>query len=316
MKAEIYYLEQQEALVAGLADALRAKLHPALEVELHPIAFSDRRQIIDLGRRYVKLLQASLRPETGLQLGIKELDHYGYRFYIYVYHAFAYSGSGPIQLETFFPAVAIRNRMALVPVGLSRRLDWQAAVTLGSLLRPLETGGAAEVSFEDRPAVEEALARVAQTTRADLLQEIRAYAGFRRPGEIDLPTLARDMDVDMGFLEHLFRTGGLEPTFYSQLTCEIAPSKIAFDRWTKVILSVRNDSDVSLSNLQAKISGPVEILPTRIRIDVPARSIATVPISLNPTRRGEFPLEVVLVPPDEQVFSSWLPEKYLWIECD
>jgi hypothetical protein len=311
MKAEIYYLEEQEGLVAGLAENLRAKLYPGLQVELQKIAFSDRREIVDLGRRYVKLLQASIRPETGLQLGIRELDHYGYRFYIYVYHAFAYSMSGPLQLQTFFPAVAVRDRMALVPAGLARRLDWRTSEAL--VLKPFEMGGASEVSFDDRPAVEAALALISQATRADLLQEIRAY---RSPADVDQPTLARDMDVDIGFLQHLSAADGFEPAFYDQLTCEIAPSKITFDRWTKVILSVRNDSDVALSNLQAKISGPAEILPTRIRIDVPARSTASVAISLSPTRRGEFPLELVLVRPDEPVFSPRLPEKYLWVEVD
>ena len=150
MKAEIYYLEEQEDLIAGLAEDLRAKLYPALEVESHLIAFSDRREIVDLGRRYVKLLQASLRPETGLQLGIKELDHYGYRFYIYVYHAFAYSASGPLQLQAFFPAIAVRNRMALVPAGLGKMLQWGSSATLGAVLKSFETGGAeVEKNFYD-----------------------------------------------------------------------------------------------------------------------------------------------------------------------
>ncbi len=316
MKAEIYYLEEQEGLIAGLAEDLRAKLYPALEVEPHLIAFSDRREIVDLGRRYVKLLQASIRPETGLQLGIKELDHYGYRFYIYVYYAFAYSASGPLQLQAFFPAIAVRNRMALVPAGLGKILQWRSSEALGAVLKSFETGGADEVSFADRPAVERALAQVAQTTRADLLREIRAYASHRNLADIDPPTLARDMDVDVGFLRHLFGTGGFEHALYDQLVCEIAPEKIAFDRWTKMTLSVRNGSDVSLSRLEAKISGEVRIRPERLLLDVPAHSTGSVQFSLKPIDRGDLLLDVVLMLPDEEVFSSWLPEKHLWLVCD
>jgi hypothetical protein len=315
MKAEIYYLEEQEGLIAGVAEDLRAQLYPALAVEPHLIAFSDRREIVDLGRRYVKLLQASIRPETGLQLGIKELDHYGYRFYIYVYHAFAYSASGPIQLQAFFPAIAVRNRMALVPAGLGKMLQWGSSETLGAVLKSFEMGGAAEVSFADRPALKEALAQVAQTTRADLRQEIRAYTSHRNPADVDPLTLARDMDVDIDFLRQL-GAGGVEQALYDQLTCEISPEEIAFDRWTKMTLSVRNDSDVSFSQLEAKISGEVRIQPARIRLDVPARSTGSVQFALKPIDRGELLLGVVLLPPDEQVFSSWLPEKPLWLTCN
>jgi hypothetical protein len=270
-----------------------------------------------MGQRYVKLLQASIRPEKGFTLDVRALEHFGYRLYIHVYYAFSYYAFKRIDgLAGLLPAIAVRNRMALVPSGLGRELELNWNDQLASPFTPLEMGGAAEVDFSDPAAVSTALAQVAQTTRADLLQEIRAYTSRRNPADVDLPTLARDMDVEIGFLQHLSAADGFEQALYEQLICEIAPKKIAFDRWTKVILSVRNDSDVSLSNLQAKISGPVEVLPTRIRINVPARSAAAVPISLNPTRRGEFPLELVLVRPDEQVFSSWLPEKYLWLEVD
>jgi hypothetical protein len=328
MNAEIYYLDerpgyQQSSPPYGLAELvaeLQAQIYPGLNVTLRPITLQGEREAAELGRQYVKLLQASIRPDKGFTLDITVLEHSGYRFYIYVYYAFAYHANKKFQeshLRVFFPAVAVRNRMALVPAGLGKELerDWNEQLT--SPFKPLAMGGAAEVSFGDPAAVKEAVAQVAQTTRDDLLQEIRAYASHHNPADIDQSTIARDLKIDVGYLQHLFATGGIEHAFHNQLTCEIAPKKIAFDRWTKVILSVRNDSDVSLSNLQAKISGPVEILPTRIRINVPARSTASVPISLSPIRRGEFPLEIVLALPDEEAFSSWLPaQPPLWLECE
>lgn len=316
MNADIFYLDSDQRLVPSLIEGLRRHLHPALTVELHSLS-SNERQVIDMAQRYVKLLQASIQPEKGFRLDLRVLEYFGYRFYIYVYYAFAYTASKKIEdLRAFLPAVALRNRMALVPSGLGRQLELNWSEQFTSPFKPLEMGGAAEVNFSDPAAVATALAQVAQSTRADLLQEIRAYASFRNPGEISLPSLARDMDVDLGFLQQMFQTGGIERAFYNQLACEIAPNKIAFDRWTKVILSVRNGSDISLSNLQAKIAGPVEIRPARIELDVPAQSAASVPISLKPTDRGEFPLELVLVLPDEQVFSPWLPVQHLWLECD
>jgi len=270
-----------------------------------------------MAQRYVKLLQASIRPEKGFQLNLTVLEHFGYRFYLYIYYAFAYYAAKRIEgLGDLLPAVAVRNRMALVPTGLGKKLERDWNEQLASPFKPLEMGGAAEVSFRDPASVEQALAQVAETTREDLLQEIRSWASFRTAGNIDLEEVSRELGVDLGYLRHLFESHGVERAFHSQLTCALEPRKITFGRWTKVILSVRNDSDVTLSELVVKISGPVEIRPTRLQLDVPARSTQTAPVALKPSDRGEFPLEVVLALPDEQVFSPWLPVQHLWIECD
>lgn len=318
MNAEIFYLDDQEGVAAGLGEELRRQVYPGLAIQLQRLS-SNQREVIEMGRRYVKLLQASIRPERGFRLDLTALEQYGYRFYIYVYYAFAYAANKKFQeggLRVFFPAVAVRNRMALVPSGLGRELELTWNDQLTSPFKPLEMGGLSEVDFRNPPAVTEALAQVAQATRSDLLQEIRAYASYRSPGEIELPALARDMDVDIGFLQGLFKTGGIERAFYRQLTCELTPTKLAFGRWTRVTLSVRNDSEVSLSDLVVKISGPVEIRPLPLQLNVAAGSVQTVQVSIKPTDRGEFPLEVVLSLPDEQAFSAWLPVQHLWLECD
>jgi hypothetical protein len=319
MKAEVFYMENQEGLVSGLAEGLRRQLHPALPVELRKIAWSQQREVIELGQRYVKLLQASIRPEKGFQLDITVLDHYGYRFYIYVYYAFSYYANKKFQesgLRVFFPAVAVRNRMALVPTGLGKELEFSWNEQLSSPFKPLEMGGAAEVDFGDRPALDDALAQVARTARADLLQEVRAYASYQSPGELDLPAVARDLGVDLGFLNVLLKTGGIERPFYRQLTCALDRQKIELGRWTRVNLEIRNDSEVSLTELAVTISGPVEIRPARLETDLPARSSRQLPVALKPTERGEFPLEVVLALPDDRVFSGWLPVQHLWLESE
>jgi hypothetical protein len=318
MNAEIFYLDDDEALIAGLGEELRRQVYPGLEVQLRRLS-SNQREVIDMGRRYVKLLQASIRPEKGFKLDLTALEQYGYRFYIYVYYAFAYAANKKFQesgLHVFFPAVAVRNRMALVPAGLGKELELSWNDQLASPFKPLGVGGAAEVDFHDSAAVQESLAQVAQAARADLLQEIRAYASYRSPGEIELPALARDMDVDVGFLQSLFTTGELERAFYRQLTCELAPTKLAPGRWTRVTLTVRNDSEVSLAGLTVRISGPVEVRPLPLRLDVGAGSVQTAPVSIKPVDRGEFPLEVVLALPDDQAFSAWLPVQHVWLECD
>jgi len=315
MNVEIFYLDDQEDLVAGLGEELRKQVYPGLAVKLQSLS-STQLAVIDMGQRYVKLLQASIRPEKGFELSLAAFEHFGYRFYIYVYYAFAYYGAKKIErLSGLLPAVAVRNRMMLVPSGLGRDLEWAWNDQLSSPFIALEMGGAAEVDFRNRAAVDQSLAQIGRRMRADLLQEMRAYTSYRSLAEVDLTTLARDLDVDIGFAQHLLKTGAADWAFYGQLTCELDRQKIPLGRWTRVSLSIRNDSDVSLPGLIIKIAGPVEIRPTRLQADVPPRSTRKVPIALKPNESGEFPLEVVLALPDDRVFTDWLPIQHLWLEC-
>jgi len=316
MNVEIFYMDDQEDLVAGLGEELRRQVYPGLAVKLQRLS-SNQREVIAMGQRYVKLLQASIRPEKGFDLNLAAFEHFGYRFYIYVYYAFAYYAAKKIErLSGLLPAVAVRNRMMLVPSGLGRELEWAWNDQLSSPLIALEMGGAAEVDFRKREAAEQSLAQIGRRMRADLLQEMRAYASYRSLAAIDLATLAQDLDVDMGFAQHFLKTGAADWTFYRQLTCELDQRKIPLGRWTRVSLSIRNDSDVPLSGLIIKVAGPVEIRPTRLQADVPPRSTRKVPVALKPNESGEFPLEVVLALPDDRVFTDWLPIQHLWLECD
>ncbi len=317
MNAEIYVTGRSDVtLGATLAEGLRRHLHPGITVKLLELG-SGEREVIETARRYVKLLQASIRPDKGFQLNLTVLEHFGYRFYIYVYYAFSYYAAKKIEgLQDFLPAVAVHNRMALVPAGLGRALERDWSDQLSSPFQPLDMGGVAEVDFRDAAAVEGALAEVGRATRGELLADVRAWASFRVPGEVDLTALAKDLDVDLGFLHHLLKSQAGQQAVNRRLTCLLEPRKIAFGRWTRVELQIRNDSDVSLKDLQVTISGPVEIRPSRLQLDVAAGETAMLPLSLKPTDHGEYPLEVVLALPDEQVFGPWLPVEHLWIESD
>lgn len=320
MKAEVFYMADQESIVSGLRKALREHLYSGLELIEHKIAPSGGMDVIEAGRQYVKLLAAAINPETGLQLGLTYLENYGHSFYVHVYYPFFYFGKEGFrkefqenQLLTLFPALALRNRMTLVPEGLGSTLDVDGRDRL-SPFNPLEMGGVIEVNFNDPHKVAEAADRAAQAARADLIREMQAWGNYRSKDEIDLPTMASKLEVDAGFLDDLFKAH--RGTFYRQFTCDLAPHKIPFGRWTKISLSITNHSEAPVSELQVKISGPVEIRPARIQLDVPAGLTQMVPVSLKPTDRGEFPLEVVLTLPAEQAFSQWLPVQHLWLECD
>lgn len=322
MNAEIFYLESQEELIPSLQESLRAHVYPRIAITLNKIQIpSHDRDPSELGRRYVKLLQASIPPEKGLKLGVSRLVTFGYRFYIEVYYvltyaAFNYGGRtfGEHEFGYFFPAVAIRDRMVMIPAGLGERLE-RASETL-SPFNPLGMGGVEEVDFQNEAGIKAAAARVGAQVRDDFTRELRAYARYQTGKEINLPQVAGDLGVDPGFIYHALETETLESAFYQKLTCQVDSDSVSLGRWNKLTLTARNDSDHDLANLQVELSGPVRVRPTRIRVNLPAHSSTDVAVAVMPEDGGDFPVEIVFVLPDDRLFAEMLPVHHIWLRCE
>jgi hypothetical protein len=323
MNAEIFYLEEQESLVPSLKELLRTHIHPGINVTLSKIKVPSREDDpSETGRRYVKLLQASIPPEKGLKLEVSRLVTFGYHFYIEVYYMLTYAAFGyrsrrafdKHEFDCFFPAIAVRNRMVMIPEGLGKRLQrtWEAL----SPFNPLEMGGVLEVDFQDEGMLHEAVSQVGGRIRADFLRELRAYASYLSWGETSLPQIAQDLDVDLGFIQHSLKSELIEVAFYQKLTCQFDRHKLSLNRWNKVTLTIHNDSDIDLSELEVEISGPAKIRPTRIQTDVPAKSSAQVLVAVLPEDIGDFPLEIVFVLPDDKLFADWLPTHHIWLQVE
>lgn len=317
MKTEIFYLEHQKGRIEALKNTLRQHIYPALAITEYQIEWAREQDASRAGWRYVKLLQASIPPEKGINLNIHELGVFGYRFYIEVYYAFRYFARRAFQtdrLSEFFPAVAIGDRMVLIPRGLGEKLkgDDQGL----SPFNPVEMGGVIETDFDDPAELTQAADQVAGILRADLLRELRAYASYQKAADFDLARIARDLEMDAGFILHALKAEATELDFYDQLHCELDLHRVSPDSWTKVHLSVRNDSDMDLADLSIDVSGPAAIRPSRLAISVPARSTQTLPIAIKPDGRGEFPIEVTFTLPDDRVFANLLPVHHIWLQSE
>jgi hypothetical protein len=322
MDAEIFFLDGQESSVALLKELLSSHFYAGLRVTLCKFEPSSYAQDADdIGRRYAKLLLASIPPEAGLKLSLTHLEAFGHHSYIEVYYvlgypAFRYGGRRIFresEFVYFFPAVAIRNRMVLIPEGLRAQLRMAEP---GAPPNPIEMGGVLEVNFKDEPRLREAVSQAGQRLRSDFLQEVRAYASYQSLKEVNLPKLAQDLGVDLGFVEHSLKTEAIKALFYKTLTCQFDRDKIQFNRWNKLTLTIRNDSDVALSDMGVEVSGPAQIRPTHIQTQVPPHSSAQVSVAVSAEEAGDFPLEIVFVLPGDQLLTDWLPVHHLWLQCE
>jgi len=72
MEAEIFCLKNQPGNIPAIIQLLRKHVHPTINLTLHEIEMpSYMRGASEIGWRYVKLLQAAIPPERGLQLSLR-----------------------------------------------------------------------------------------------------------------------------------------------------------------------------------------------------------------------------------------------------
>jgi hypothetical protein len=313
MKAEIFHAPGQEDAELRIRNLVSSRIFPSIEVVAHPLSggpgdFETQNRMRELAERYIRLLQASIPPATRLQLGLSGDSAYGFYTYSdYHYHTSVFQdGFGRL-----LPALAIQDRMMLVPLGLSTQLT--GTYVRLSIFRPLEMGGVMEVDFNDDAQLEGAVSKVGEKLRTEMIQEFRAYASYGRRKEIDFVELAQKLGVDWRFLEDSLRERAQEMTFYSQLSCRLSLESLAAKTWTQVCLTVVNDSDIGLTRLAIEVAGPVQILPHRLEVDVPAHASKDLKVALRAREVGEFPLEIVFFLPGDQIFRDWMPDHHVWL---
>ena len=274
----------------------------------------------DQGWRYLKLLQAAIPPEQGISLGLDEFSYSIYRVYIKAYFSMGPSywsntrGFSGGDLLAFFPAVAVQDRMVLVPLGLRRSLVRSNEAF--PAFPALQAGGVLELDFDDENALRTAVRTVSERLNADFLKELQAYRSFQDLNSLSLQTLADDLNADLGYIQHLLK--GDEHVFdrasYNSLEWTITPEDLPMNRWTKVTLSLRNNSDQNVEKLLVHIRGPVKVSPERIELTVAANSSADTLVAINPEDSGDYPLEIVGVLPQDKPLAGFIHAKPVWVK--
>ena len=274
----------------------------------------------DQGWRYLKLLQAAIPPQQGISLGLDEFIYSLYRVYLKAYFSMSGSYLGSTRsfagsdLLDFFPAVAVQDRMVLVPLGLRQKLvrsneEFPA-------FPALKAGGVLELDFNDEDALRTAVRMVSERLHGDFLKELQAYRSFQDLSSLSLQALADDLNADLGYIQHLLK--GDEHVFdqaaYNDFEWTMTPEELPVNRWTKVTLGLRNNSDQNVDKLLVQIRGPVKVSPERIELSVAAHSSADTLVAIKPEEIGDYPLEVVVVLPQDKPLAGFVQAKPVWVK--
>jgi hypothetical protein len=220
MEAEFFCLNQHLDTVGTLVRHLTRHVDPAIALKVANVdgkENDDRLTRVAAGRRYTQLLHASVSPDR--ELGIEastEAELFGFRIYLRIYWPMLVEGyywspyygelvrgihrteyerqfhGGGRGLEYFIPALAVRDRMVLVPKGQS---DLLADMGPNDRVLPPLDRSVIEVDFTRPEEIEQAFIEIGKGLRRELRHELLAYQSFHLSEPSDFDTVAAHLAV-------------------------------------------------------------------------------------------------------------------------
>jgi hypothetical protein len=312
LRARVFSLKAQEALRRAIARSLRAFY---ADIEIEDRIYDEEDESKKIGQSYLQLLKASTIGVGAFTVEVE--DQYGAWDY-WDYSADIERANHFLRLshdakEKIFPAVAILNRMVMVPQGIRDALD--VPTDFAYLFKPLDLQGVLSVDFDGKDAIPNAIARVGAEIRAEIVSLARRQMAMNRIPAPDLEDLSKLLGAHVDFLEEL-RQEILSPL--PRLAVEITSGPARLKKVSRVALEIRNESEHAPGLVDVQIRTPwngMEEPPTRyterldfspgsdhrhtIEIDVVPRAIPYCPLEVlflfeETTDSVTFPLPLIL----------------------
>ena len=304
MKAQVFFIESQKDRCQLIETLLRDCIYKYIEVERIEIDNKYSEQSFDNHpkcKTYLKLLKASILRTKGKDFNID--------FNIVVKRDdetnWCYLGKDNVEsgaslklthsgMSALFPAVAIWDRMVMVPERITTGLDKYPREFLWCP-KPLDLGGVVLVDFNDKSSIKKAINLVGVRLKSEIKKLCGRYMvanHIKRPNLEELGALlfnnAKEPYLELLKNDLLFTT--------TQLSSAIVSSQAVIGEWSEVTLEIKNQSEKSLNQVRVRVRAPVDILETPVSeiIDLPAHRAVTIKFQVFPKASPYCPLEAIV----------------------
>ena len=255
MKAQIFSLRDQDGARRVIEASLRRDFYQGIMVDHIIYDDKDKGDARRTGGSYLRLLKASTITVGDFTIESEDAaGNWGYYWddSLVKKHFLRLSD----ELKTgVFPAVAIMDRMVMVPLGIHRAID--APTDFSYLFRPLDLHGVLLVDFEDGEAIRRAILRVGARIRAEIVSLGLRQMSLQRALAPDLEDLGQLLDVDLDFLQDL-KQEILRPL--PHLMPRVISEPVRLLRESRVTVEIRNESDYTLGAVRVQIRAPRRVM--------------------------------------------------------
>jgi hypothetical protein len=287
LKAQIFFLKDQRNVSRQIESLLRSHLFQDIEVEHRIYDNQDAAGTRKIGKSYLELMRASTVKVGDFTVEAAYEDgSWGY----YWDQEEEYLLRLPRELMSMvFPAVAVMNRMVIVPREIHKAFD--APTDFAYMFKPLDAYGVVLADFDGRDAIRRAVLRVAAQIRAEVVGLCRRHMSLQGTRSPDLEELARLLDVDQEFLEDL-KQEVIRPFPY--LDAHVTSGPLRLRKSSRVRLTVRYESPSAPGMVRVQIRPPAA-KPLVHYIDFSSEKTADQVIEFDvvPKTAPYFPLEVL-----------------------
>ncbi len=258
MIATIFALRGQDGIVESIIENLRIFVHPALQFE--SIVLDDNNYEREGGASYVRLLRAAAIASSDFGVQI-ETSSTGW----------SYMGTGATAKDFLrlarrnridaFPAVAVLDRMVMLPEGIHQALDGTSGFSF--LIKPVDLGGVLLVDFADQSSIEKSARALRRILVTDLEKVAVRQVYARRivkPDAVDLADLFRQSQRDPVFLALFEEIHPQEIQFIPR----VVSSPARLDVPSPVVIELRRTGQDQIEEIRVQVRAPTGVLPQTV----------------------------------------------------
>lgn len=299
MEAQIFFLKSQQVLCNKITSLLRQYVYEDIQVNRLAVSNVDPDKWGDvaqqqIARSYLHLLKSTMIKVGDFQIGVEDPNGdywymgYGGKFYLKLSR----------QLMTsVFPAVAVMDRMVMLPQGIHKAFDSPSGFSF--FPRPLDLQGVLLVNFDDQRAIREGVQQVAAQMKTEVAKLCRQYMSVNTLPQPDFDDLARLLNIDKNYFEQ-YQDEIFERSV--KLTPKIVSGPAQRAQRSQVVLEIQNESDDELGIVCVQVKAPSDALPAPVveYLDFSAGKEQTQKIQFEICPRAPrfCPLAVLFMPSD------------------
>ena len=265
MIAKIFSLESQKDSCDEIESLLRRYVFEGIQVQRLSISDDYKEESESLEgihcHWYLNLLKASMIKVDDFTIVVEDGQgnwwYWGSEGYGYGGHL---NGAKFLKIlrdsmSSVFPAVAIMDRMVMVPQGIHEAFDKSREFSW--FLKPLELGGVLLVDFQNPESVLDGARQIGMRLKEEIGKLCARHMLARKIPRRDFDDLATLLNVNKKYLEQ-----HQEEIFVSavKLTPRIVSGPAPLESSSRVILEIQNESKNVLERVHVRVRAPFGVL--------------------------------------------------------